>query len=75
MIEAARTASDWKLATHTLKGAAASVGAPRIRELAACRSRDLGFDGDEAVRALRIQLLKAAAAEFRETAGRHFPSA
>jgi HPt (histidine-containing phosphotransfer) domain-containing protein len=73
MIEAARTASDWKLATHTLKGSASSVGARRINQLAASLE-DLTVDGEEGLKALRIQMLKAAAAEFRETAGLHFRS-
>ena len=30
LIEAAETAADWKLATHTLKGSAASIGARRL---------------------------------------------
>ncbi|WP_373503264.1 Hpt domain-containing protein [Aestuariivirga sp.] len=71
MIECARSAADWKLATHTLKGSASSVGARRINQIAASLE-ELRVDGEEKVKALRIQLLKAAAAEFRETAGLHF---
>lgn len=71
-IESASDAAAWRLATHTLKGAASSVGAGRIRALAT-ELEDLGFHGDDPVRLLRIQALKAAAAEFREVAKKLYP--
>ena len=65
MIENAETAADWKLATHTLKGAAASIGAKRIQAIAV-ELEGVTLDDDHNFRLLRIQALKAAAAEFAE---------
>ena len=65
-IERAETAADWKLATHTLKGAAASIGAKRLQAISAELER-LTVEDDSNVRLLRIQALKAAVAEFTET--------
>lgn len=72
MIETAASTADWKLATHSLKGASASIGARRLQKLA-LELEDLGFDGDRDVRALRIQVLKAAVVEFRETVAQIYP--
>lgn len=66
MIEAAETAAEWKLATHTLKGAAASVGAKRIHFLAA-GLETMSADADVNVKTMRLRVLKAAVAEFRQT--------
>lgn len=66
-IEKAETAADWKLATHTLKGAAASIGAKRLQAIAIELEGLTLEDGDCNVRLLRIRTLKAAAAEFTET--------
>jgi HPt (histidine-containing phosphotransfer) domain-containing protein len=71
-IEAAASHPEWRMATHALKGAASSVGAGRIRQLAA-ELEDMGFDVDDPVRLLRIQALKAAVAEFREVVRRAYP--
>jgi len=66
-LDAAATAADWAFATHTLKGAAAVIGAQRLRLLAAeLEGKD--FPGDHNVRLLRLQAVKAAAAEFRQAA-------
>ena len=72
MIERAATPADWKLATHTLKGSAASIGACRLRQLAS-ELEGLDVTADDGVRQLRLQTLKAAAADFREAAGESFP--
>lgn len=66
-LEAADEAAAWRFATHTLKGAAASIGAPRLCALAA-ELESGGFPSDRNVRLLRIQAVKAAAAEFRQAA-------
>ena len=74
LLEAAATATDWKFAAHTLKGSAAAVGAQKLQNLAACLE-GLAFPGDGALRLLRLQGLKAAAAEFREAARAAYPTA
>jgi HPt (histidine-containing phosphotransfer) domain-containing protein len=71
-IEQALTPADWKLATHSLKGAAASIGARRLQKLAS-DLEEAGLDGDPGVRALRLKTLKAAAAEFRARAKQVYP--
>ena len=73
-LEAAGDASAWRFATHTLKGAAASIGAPRLCALAA-ELETMGFPGDHNVRLLRLQAVKAAAAEFRQAAAKLLPEA
>ena len=64
-IETAETAADWKLATHTLKGSCAAVGARRLQDIAQ-QLVTLGVGGDSLVRDLRLQSLEAAVAEFRQ---------
>jgi HPt (histidine-containing phosphotransfer) domain-containing protein len=66
LIEAAQSNADWKLYTHTLKGSAAAIGARRLQSIA-IDLEVLGFEGDLQIRALRLRVLQAAAAEFRET--------
>jgi HPt (histidine-containing phosphotransfer) domain-containing protein len=66
-LDAAATAAEWAFATHTLKGAAAVIGAQRLRLLAA-ELEGTDFQDDHNVRLLRIQAVKAAAAEFRQAA-------
>ena len=61
-------------AAHTLKGSAAAVGALKLQNLAACLEL-LAFPGEPDVRLLRLQGLKAAAAEFREAARSAYPMA
>lgn len=63
-LDAASTATEWAFATHTLKGAAAAIGAQRLRLLAA-ELEASAFPGDHNVRLLRLHAVKAAAAEFR----------
>lgn len=72
MIEAATAADDWRFASHALKGSAAAVGAWKLHYLAASLEK-LAFPGDDGIRHLRIQALKAAAAEFRDLARRAYP--
>ena len=67
LIEAAVAADDWKFATHALKGSAAAVGAWKLHSLAGVLEK-LPFPGDDSIRLLRIQALKAAAVEFRDLA-------
>ncbi len=66
MIESAETAAEWKLATHTLKGAAASIGAKRL-QLLAVGLEAMPIHVDVNVKAMRLRALRAAAAEFRQT--------
>ena len=72
LIATAATATDWTYATHALKGAAASVGACRLQQLAA-DLEGMEFSGNEQARRLRTQELKAAAVEFRRAARQAFP--
>lgn len=65
-IAAACSAEDWKLATHTLKGACASIGAKRLHALAV-QLEATSFDAESDVRQLRLKALEAAAQEFRDT--------
>jgi HPt (histidine-containing phosphotransfer) domain-containing protein len=72
MIELAETAEAWKLATHTLKGAAAAVGAKRLQDIAASlEALEPGMPADQ--KAVHLQALRAAAAEFRLEAGKIYP--
>ena len=63
-LEAAAGPEDWHFATHTLKGSAGSIGALRLRKLAA-ELESMPFEAGDPVRLLRIQAVRAAAAEFR----------
>lgn len=67
LLDEAATTADWKFAAHTLKGSCMAVGAQKLQNLAACLEV-LAFPGDPQLRVLRLQGLKAAAAEFREAA-------
>lgn len=73
LLEGARSAADWRFAAHSLKGAAASVGAPKLRSMA-LGLEALEFPGDPAVRLLRVQAFKAGVAEFREAVRRAYPA-
>lgn len=77
MLEAVDTAvsrADWDFATHTLKGSAASIGARKLCWLAA-ELEAMDFPGDNNVRLLRIQAMKAAASELRRVARQAYPAA
>jgi len=72
LLDEAVTQADWKFAAHTLKGSAAAVGAQKLHNLAACLEV-LAFPGDARLRLLRLQGLKAAAAEFAQAARMAYP--
>lgn len=72
LLDEAATAADWKFAAHTLKGSCMAVGAQKLHNLAACLEV-LAFPGDAGVRLLRLQGLKAAAAEFQDAARAAYP--
>jgi len=65
MIEQAQTPAEWKLATHTLKGSAAAVGAFQLRDIA-LSLEGLPVNADPAIRAPRFAALSRAVAVFRE---------
>ena len=71
-LAAAATPEDWHSAAHALKGAAASIGAPRLQSLAADREARAFAAGDP-VRQLRLQTVAAAALAFRVAARGAFP--
>lgn len=72
LLDAAATAEDWKQAAHALKGSAAAVGARRLQSMAADLEA-MPFPMEAPIRLLRLQALKAAASEFRDTARRAYP--
>lgn len=71
-LAAAATQTDWNFATHTLKGSAAVVGALRLQQLAA-ELEAMPFPGDANVRLLRLQVVRAAAADLRREARQAYP--
>ena len=73
MLREADSAEAWKLATHTLKGSAAAVGAKRINQLAS----DLElrqFDFNVKIKSELIVQLDRAIDDFRAMAGRIYSS-
>jgi len=66
-LEQAEGPEEWHFATHTLKGSAGSVGARKLQTLAV-ELETMAFDAADPVRLLRIQAVRAAAAEFRAAA-------
>lgn len=66
MLEDAEVQADWKLAAHTLKGAAASIGAPRLQALAV-EAEAWAIGGDETQRAMLLAKIDEAAGQFRRT--------
>ena len=68
----AATPEGWRSAAHALKGAAASIGAPRLQALAG-ELETAGPAGDPHVRQLRLQAVLAAALAFRMAAREAFP--
>lgn len=64
-LDGAVTPGEWAFATHTLKGSAAAIGARRLQFQAASLEA-MAFPGDPNVRLLRLQAIRAAAAEFRQ---------
>ena len=74
LLDEAASAADWKFAAHALKGSAAAVGARRLQKKA-FELEAIDFAGDLQVRLLRLQALKAMAAEFRNAVRGVYPSA
>ena len=72
LLDEAATTADWKFAAHTLKGSCMAVGAQKLQNLAACLEV-LAFPGDPQLRLVRLQGLKAAAAEFAQAARAAYP--
>ena len=72
MIEEAKTAAEWKLATHTLKGAAAGVGANRLQAIAVDLER-LKIDVSVKIKNGLMSSLQAAAEEFQATVRQIYP--
>ena len=66
MLRSATSAADWKLATHTLKGSARSVGAMRIAQIAVELERLDIADGE--ARQPLVDALDAEIAAVREAA-------
>ena len=64
MIGQADSAESWKLATHTLKGSAAAVGARRINMIA-IELEEAGFKLNVNVKTRLIADLESAVADFR----------
>jgi HPt (histidine-containing phosphotransfer) domain-containing protein len=62
-IRCAENAYDWKLATHSLKGSAATVGAPVVAAVAE-QLETLGHDGARQSRDRLLMALEEAVAEF-----------
>lgn len=75
MLEAVRQAHDartWHLATHALKGSAGLAGATALQSIAA-EIGNAGFPEDPSDRGARVQVLTAAAVEFRDAVRRLYP--
>lgn len=75
LVEALATAGTpeaWRSAAHALKGAAASIGAPRLQSLAA-ELEMMEASAADPVRQLRLQAVRAAALAFRAAARAAFP--
>lgn len=73
MLRAAHSAESWKLATHTLKGSAAAVGARKINEISS-HLESCGIDGDVKVKSILMADLEQATADFRAMVGRIYSS-
>lgn len=74
LLEEAASAAAWKFAAHALKGSAAAVGAGKLHDLARVLEA-MAFPGEDPLRLLRLQAVKAAAAEFREAVRAAYPAA
>jgi len=72
LLEEAGTADDWRYAAHALKGSCAAVGAQRLHGLALDLEK-VSFPGEAELRLLRLQAVKAAAADFRRTVKGAYP--
>lgn len=74
LLEEAASGAAWKFAAHALKGSAAAVGAGKLHGLAQALEA-MAFPGEDQLRLLRLQAVKAAAAEFREAVRAAYPAA
>lgn len=72
LLAEAGTADEWRHAAHALKGSCAAVGARRLHELALDLEK-VSFPGEAELRLLRLQAVKAAAADFRRTVKGAYP--
>lgn len=68
-LKSASSASEWKLASHTLKGSAAAMGASQINRLAAALE-GRGFTGKPSADDHDIAALEQAGQRFIDAAGR-----
>ena len=73
MLRSAESAEAWKLATHTIKGSAAAVGARRINQLASQLETEI-FDLDVSVKLHLFAELDRAVDDFRAMADRIYSS-
>lgn len=69
MLKNVTSQADWKLATHTLKGSAAAVGATHINQLA-YELEQLLFIENGPVAKRKVADLEAAAEQFKEAVAR-----
>lgn len=72
MIETAGTAAEWRLWTHTLKGAAAAIGAFRLQSVALALE-NAAFDPDQGDPRPQLDPLAEAVAELRQHLAETFP--
>lgn len=72
LVHEAESHEEWRLATHTLKGAAAAVGACRLKSVAVALE-SLSPNADAAVKALQFAVLAEAAAEFEALVRHIYP--
>ena len=69
MLRGAKSATDWKMAAHTVKGSAAAVGATRINAIASELEEYAAVRRSAPAKALLVEL-DHAAERFKETVGR-----
>ena len=72
LIRQAKTPAEWKLAAHTLKGAAAAVGAQRLRSIAADLEL-LSVATGSVVKERHLSALAEAIEEFRDVVRHIYP--
>ena len=72
-LEAADSETAWNFATHTLRGSSATMGALRLQSLAA-ELDAMPFRAGDNIRLLRVQAVKAAAADFERAARKAYPA-
>lgn len=68
-LKSAQSSGDWKLATHTMKGSAAAIGAIRVNAIAAELELHK-FDVNAEIKSKLIGELEAAIAQFKKMAVR-----